>query len=487
MEKKPIYITTAIDYVNAEPHIGHALEKVQADTLARFYRQQGHKVFFLTGTDEHGSKIAARAKELNISPQQLVDKNAARFQELLKVLNISNDDFIRTSDRGRHWPGAQKLWHRLAEQGDLHKDKYRGLYCIGCEAFITEKELIDGKCPNHQRPPQVIEEENYFFDFGKYKGEVIKRIESDELKVVPETRKHEILNILQDSQDQVSFSRPREKLDWGIPVPGDNSQVMYVWVDALSNYITALGYAEESELFVNFWQAGYITHIIGKDILRFHAGIWPAMLLAAGVKLPDRIFTHGFITYEGQKMSKSLGNVLDPFALVEEYGTDPVRYYLLREIPAGDDGDFSRQRFVEVYTAELANGIGNLVSRTSNMIANYLDGKVNFLSTSDFNWERIEEYTAALQYDRALQEIQVIINETNKMIAEVKPWQKWQSGKQDDKEEVKELLERVATTIVDLAKALKPFIPQTAEKIVGIFQAERIVKAEPLFPRLNNK
>ncbi len=486
MEKKPIYITTAIDYVNAEPHIGHALEKVQADALARFYRQQGRKVFFLTGTDEHGSKIAARAKELDISPQQLVDKNAERFQELLKVFNISNNDFIRTSDRKRHWPGAQKLWRRLAEQGDLHKDKYRGLYCIGCEAFITEKELIDGKCPNHQRPPQVIEEENYFFDFGRYKDEVIKRIDNDDLRVVPETRKHEILNILQDSQDKISFSRPREKLDWGIPVPGDDSQVMYVWVDALSNYITALGYAEESELFVNFWQRGYVTHIIGKDILRFHAGIWPAMLLAAGVRLPDRIFTHGFITSEGQKMSKSLGNVLDPFVLVEKYGTDAVRYYLLREIPAGEDGDFSIRRFGEVYTTELANGIGNLVSRTTNMIATYLDGKVKLEGESDFNWERIEEYTANLQFDRALQEIQVIIDETNKLIAEVKPWKKWQTGDPNDQEEAKELLERVAVIIVDLAQAIKPFIPETAEKIERILTAERVEKAPPLFPRLSN-
>ncbi len=485
MNKDFFYITTAIDYVNAAPHIGHALEKVEADALARFYRQQGKKVFFLTGTDEHGSKIAAKAEELGISPQELVDKNAERFKQLLSVYNISNDDFIRTSDRQKHWPGAQKLWRKLADNGDLIKDKYRGLYCIGCEAFITEKELVNGNCPHHQKPPQVIEEENYFFNFGKYRQIVIDKIESDELLVVPLSRKHEILNILKEAQDRISFSRPKDKLDWGIPVPDDDSQVMYVWVDALSNYITALGYADEGELFVNFWQQGYVTHIIGKDILRFHAAIWPTMLIAAGVRLPDRIFTHGFITSEGQKMSKSLGNVVDPFAIVEKYGTDPVRYYLLREIPAGDDGDFSQQRFVEVYTAELANGIGNLVSRTSNMIATYLEGELSLQRGSSFNWERIEEYTANLQFDKALQEIQIIIDETNKMIDDVKPWQKWKSGQADDREEVRELLQRVGGIILDLAFYLQPFIPQTAKQIEDIFTSTPITKAKPLFPRLS--
>lgn len=484
--KEFIYITTAIDYANAGPHVGHALEKLQADVLARLYRQHGKKVFFLTGTDEHGSKMAQTAETIGITPQQLADKNSDIFKKLLQTFNISNDDFIRTSDVKRHYPAAQKVWKKLYAKGDLKKNEYEGLYCVGCEAFLTEKDLVDGKCPDHDREPEKVKEENYFFNLGKYNQKVINLIESGELEIVPDSRRHEILNILKEGMKEVSFSRPRSKLSWGVPVPDDPDHVMYVWCDALTNYISALGYAEESDTFKSFWEQGYIVHVIGKDILRFHAALWPAMLLSAGLKLPNKIFTHGHVTSEGRKMSKSLGNVVDPIALVEKYGVDPVRYFFLKEIPATGDGDFSETRFREVYIAQLANGLGNLVSRTTNMIETYLQGKVVMQSQSDYNWQRINEYTEHLQYDKALDEVKIIIDDLNKRIDDCKPWQLIKTGKSEDEIKIQDLLNHLATTLRDVAYILLPYIPNTATKINTIITADIIHKSEPLFPRFND-
>lgn len=361
---KAFYITTAIDYVNAKPHIGHALEKVQADALARFRRAEGKEVFFLTGTDEHGTKIARAAEAAHEDPQQFVDRTSGAFVALREAFDLSWDGFVRTTDRKTHWPGVLKLWGALREEGDLYKKAYRGLYCVGHEAFVTERDLEGGMCRDHQKAPEVIEEENYFFRLSKYKDRIREAIVKDDIRIIPDTRKNEILSFLEGLTD-VSFSRPRNTLTWGIPVPGDEEQTMYVWADALTNYISAAGYGDDSEKgksrFAELWPAD--VQVIGKDILRFHAAIWPGMLMAAGLSLPKTLFVHGFITVEGEKMSKTIGNVIDPMALVERYGADAVRYYLLREIPSAADGDWNERKFKTLYNADLANGLGNFASR----------------------------------------------------------------------------------------------------------------------------
>lgn len=373
--KDRFYITTSIAYANAGPHMGFAYEVVLADIIARYKRMRGFETFFLTGTDEHGDKIIRAAKEKGSAPQIFVDENVAKFEALHEMLDISYDYFIRTSDKKNHWPGAQALWQKLIVSGDLYKGVYKGLYCIGCEAFITEKELVDGKCPNHGTVPETIEEENYFFRLSKYTPLVKKAFEEDALEIVPKTRTHEVLAMLEDDVRDISFSRPERDVLWGIPTPNDSKQMMYVWCDALSNYISALGYGRpDDENFKRFWPAQ--VHVIGKDILRFHAIIWPAMLLSAGLPLPKRIFVHGFITSHGKKMSKSLGNVVDPKEFADEFGGDALRYYLAREIPPTEDGDFTREQFISVYNANLANGLGNLISRTLKMATQYFGGAI---------------------------------------------------------------------------------------------------------------
>jgi len=397
INKKPFYISTSIAYVNGAPHVGFAMESIEADVLARWARFQGRETFFSTGTDEHGEKIQKTAEAQNTTPQKICDKQAAEFQRMGKVLNISNDDFIRTSDQKKHWPSVQKIWDKLVLNGDIVKKEYTALYCYGCEEFKLDKDLDEnGYCPNHLRPPEEIAEENYFFLLSKYSAQIAKLIETDELKIIPSFRKNEILRMAKDGFHDVSFSRPSKKLPWGVPVPDDESQNMYVWCDALSNYISVLNYAEElspldkgylggstlntkkqppqsplsgggKTLFQKFWTDAEITHVIGKDIVRFHAGIWIGMLLSAEIKLPDNIFIHGFLTSEGHKMSKSIGNVVDPFSEIEKYGADALRYFLLREVPIGKDSDFSRERFEEIYQTHLANGLGNLVSRVLNL------------------------------------------------------------------------------------------------------------------------
>lgn len=389
-KKKRFYVTTSIAYANSVPHIGFAEEAIQADVLARYHRLKlgEENVFFLSGTDEHGTKIKKTAAEKGMDPQTFVDYNSGRFQELLKALNISNNDFIRTTDK-RHKIAAQKFWMKLVEnknedgESDIYPKTYKGTYCVGCEAFLTEKDLVDGKCPYHLKPPEEINETNYFFRVSRYLPEIKRRIESGELEIIPEAKKHEILNLIDQAKEEnmdVSFSRPKNILDWGIQIPNDPNQVMYVWCDALTNYISALGYGEEGNdgNFKEFWESDdvNIIHTIGKDILRFHAMVWPAMLLSAGLRLPGRICVHGFITSGGHKMSKSLGNVIDPFDILEKYGAEPMRYFLLKEIPTTEDGDLTYKKFEEVYKADLQNGLGNLVSRVLAMTEKYFESKV---------------------------------------------------------------------------------------------------------------
>jgi methionyl-tRNA synthetase len=373
-KEKQFYITTAIAYTNAKPHVGHAYEIVLTDIIARYQRFLGKEVFFLTGTDEHGSKILQKAKEEGLGTQAFVNKVVLYFETLYKNLLISNDDFIRTSDKKKHWPGAQKLWGKLDEAGDLYKKNYKGLYCVGCEGFITEKELVNGLCAIHNKAPEVVEEENYFFRLSKYAKIIEEKITSGELIILPESRKNETLSFIREGLEDISFSRPEASVPWGIPIPGDATHMMYVWCDALSNYISAAGYGRDEELFESLWPAD--AHVVGKDILRFHSVFWPAMLLSAGLPLPKRILVHGFILSDGKKMSKSIGNVIDPEEYINTYGAEAFRFFVAKEIPPFEDGDFTKKKFIDSYNGNLANGLGNLLSRTVAMAQKYFDGTV---------------------------------------------------------------------------------------------------------------
>ena len=383
---KRIYFTTAIPYVNAAPHIGFALEAVQADCLARFYKAQGFDVLFTTGTDENSLKNVQAAGAEGIPVQKLVDKYAKQYENLKEALNLSWDIFIRTSTKD-HFIGSQKLWS-LCKKEDIYKRKYKGLYCVGCELFYTRKELTNGKCPEHDTEPEEIEEENYFFRLSNYTDFLKKLITTDKLKITPITRKNEVLSFIERGLEDFSISRSVERSrGWGVPVPDDESQVQYVWFDALTNYLTALGFgSSDEELYEKFWVGNPNRfHVIGKGIIRFHAVYWPAMLASAGLPLPSAEFVHGYITADGQKISKSLGNVIDPFDLTGKFGVDSVRYYLLREIPAWGDGDFSIKRFRELYNGELANGLGNLIARVARLVA---DSNLNLPAKKNFRFKK---------------------------------------------------------------------------------------------------
>ena len=458
------YLTTSLPYINSRPHIGHALEMVQADVVARWQRLRSREVFFLTGTDEHGSKIAKVAKEEGQTPQAVAERNSSLFAELKEILNLSNDDFIRTSDRDRHWPGAQELWRRLVEAGDIYKDSYRGLYCVGCEAFITEKELVNGCCPIHLKEPEVIEEENYFFRLSKYSDTLMSEIKSGRLKIIPEGRATEIVNVMAGGLTDVSFSRPADKLPWGIPVPDDPAHTMYVWCDALSNYITGIGFGRDEALFKKWWPAD--LQVVGKDILRFHAAIWPAMLLSANLPLPKVLFVHGFITSGGHKMSKSLGNVVDPVEIVDKYGADATRYYLLKEIPTVDDGDFSWRRFEEVYNSELANNLGNLISRVLQMTHKFSGGLVPGVASElpiiKTTIEAVAQNVNELDFAKALLTIDQHFTSLNVLVDEKKPWELAKLG---DQSAIDETLYQLLEGLRIGAVLLSPFLPGTADSI----------------------
>lgn len=462
------YVTTAIPYANSAPHIGFAMEAVQADALARYHRIIGDDVYFLTGTDEHGMKIADTAKEMGMSAQEHVDMIAQLNIELKEYLNLTYDDFIRTTS-DRHKSGAKKLWSVLFENGDIYKDSYEGFYCSGCEAYITEKELVDGKCPIHKKEAHRFSEENYFFRLSKYSKRIEKLIETDELKIVPESRKKEFLNVVKEGLNDVSFSRPKDALQWGIEVPNDPTQTMYVWCDALSNYITALGYEKNGVGFEKYWPAD--VHIIGKDILRFHAGIWIGMLLSAGLEIPKSIYVHGFITSGGHKMSKSLQNVVAPVDISEQYGREPLRYYLLREIPTTDDGDFTIERFIDVYNSELANNLGNLVNRVFSMTKRYCDGVIpekhthndHFTQKYAAMWQRYHQAVEGFNLKKAIEEVMAHVDDANKYIEDEKPW----VVAKEDKEKIGDILYNLLEMLRHIAGALYPFIPEAAEKILG--------------------
>ncbi|OGD30236.1 methionine--tRNA ligase [Candidatus Azambacteria bacterium RIFCSPHIGHO2_02_46_12] len=489
------YITTSIAYVNALPHIGYALELAQADVLARWKRLKGDDVFFLTGTDEHGRKIVEAAEKAGKPVGEFVDETAAKFKELAGALNISNNDFVRTTDQKRHWPAVEKMWRKLVNKGDIYKANYKGLYCVGHEAFMKSSELKDGKCPIHFKEPETIEEENYFFRLSRYASELESIILTEEFKIVPAGRKNEILSFIAEGVEDVSFSRPSKDLSWGIPVPDDPTHTIYVWSDALVNYISLLGYAEDGENFQKYWPAD--VHIIGKDILRFHALIWLAMLLSAGLPLPKNLFVHGFITSGGQKMSKTLGNVIDPFEVIKKYGADAARYYLLREIPPTEDGDFTFEKFEERYNADLANGLGNLVARVLTLAEKRTAKKELKISADvreiiDRAWENYEKHLAEMKFNEALETIWRLIGFCDEYVDKEKPWELLKQGKE---KEFDQAMLNLLTSLAHIAWLLEPFMPKTADKIFEQLGIEKTAKDEwdnkfaikkqaSLFPRL---
>lgn len=474
MAQKKFYVTTPIFYPNAKLHLGHAYTTTISDILARYHRLLGEKTYFLTGSDENTQKIVEPSKAADMDQRDFLEVVVENFKNLFSKLDISYDQFIRTSDEKVHWPGAMALWKKLAEAGDIYKKEYEGLYCVGHEAFITEKELVDGKCPEHGTVPERIKEENYFFKLSRHTDPIRQQIESGALRIVPETRKNEILSLLREGLHDISFSRPKTAVPFGIPVPGDESQVMYVWCDALSNYITALGYGRDDALYREFWPAD--VHVIGKDILRFHAAIWPGMLLSAGIPLPKSILVHGFITSGGKKMSKTLGNVIDPEELLDEYGTDAVRYYLARHITPFEDGDITREHFKEVYNANLANGLGNIVARVMQLAQTHLGEPVvppelRFPSEFAGAMERFEINKAA---DMLWARIKVLDQE----ITDTQPFKVIKSNP----EEGRELIAALVVELAGIALMLRPLMPATAQAILEAIKANR--KPENLFPRL---
>ena len=450
--KSKFYITTTIPYANAAPHIGHALEFVQADVLARWNKLRGKDVFFLTGTDEHGSKNYRTAKNLGIEPQKFVDENSASFKVLTKELHISNNSFIITSDKKVHWPGVVHLWKILEKKGDIYKKKYAGKYCSGCEKYMTEKELVNGKCINHPSIEiEEISEENYFFRLSKYSDKIKELVKKDKLIIFPVQWKNDFLGLIKDGLTDVSFSREVKSLPWGIPVPGDKNQVMYVWCDALTNYLTGIGYPNVK--YNKYWPAD--VHVVGKDMLRFHAGIWPGMLLSAGLALPKKIIVHGFLTVEGQKISKSLGNVVEPLKLVKRFASDSIRYFLCRNFVFGEDGDFSESALKDRHNNELANKLGNLVSRVSALAEKYGLQKTQNKLLKKLKLKEIEKHLKNYEFDKALNLIFEFIDVCNEYTQNKKPWET----------KDKKVLYELSDSIKAIAILLWAFMSETSEKI----------------------
>ncbi|MFH1623166.1 MAG: methionine--tRNA ligase [Candidatus Aenigmatarchaeota archaeon] len=463
------YITTAIPYVNASPHIGHALEFVQTDAIARFQKLLGKDVFLVTGADENSLKNVQAAELRDITTQQLCDQNSELFRKFAGKINLSNDVFLRSSSSKEHWPGVQKLWKLCVKSGDVYKKKYKGLYCVGCEAFYKESELVDGLCPEHRRKPEMVEEENYFFRLSRYQKKLAKLIESNGLWILPETHRKEALAFVKAGLEDFSISRSVARAKgWGVPVPGDASQIMYVWFDALGVYLTGVGYGTDDAKFRKRWPAD--MHVIGKGITRFHTIYWPAMLLSAGLPVPKSVFVHGYVTVEGQKMSKSLGNVVDPVALIDEYGPDAVRYYLLNEIPTFEDGDFSEARLIEKTNNELIANFGNFVYRVLSFLkANFRSGvpkpgrlgkhETALLNKIGETKQAVRKAMYEYKLQDALHAALELAAEGNRYFQKKQPWETLKSDKRD-----------CGTTLyvsVNAVRALAtlswPFLPFSAE------------------------
>ncbi len=469
---KKFYITTPIYYVNAKPHLGHAYTTIVADVLARFQQLQGKKVFFATGTDEHGIKIENKARELNKTPQDFTDEISKTFIDTWKSLNISNSGFLRTTDKA-HTEAVQNALVEMHKKGDIYLDKYEGLYCQGCEQFKNKKDLIDGKCLDHDTVPEEMSEESYMFKLSKYQKKLLELIEKDEFKIRPIERKNEVLSFYKNQGlNDISFSRKRVK--WGIPLPWDKEYTAYVWTDAFLNYLTILGWDGVSKIPVDFWPAD--LQLMSKDILRVHATIWPAMLLSLDIPLPKEIFVHGFFTINGQKMSKSLGNVIDPNELVEKFGVDGARYLILSQFPFGQDGDINQDRFVEKYNADLANDLGNLARRVMVMIQKYkLQQRIQ---KSKVNLELTSKYLGNLEIYEALEIIWKKVRESNKYIDDSKPW----NLAKKDPNKLLEVLQKLYLNLEVISRNIQPYIPDSAIKLQKSLEDFESIN---LFPKID--
>jgi methionyl-tRNA synthetase len=454
------------------------MEFVMADALARAARARGETVIFSTGTDEHGGKIAEKAAELKLDPQTFTDQMSQKFRDLIEVLEVSPDRFIRTTDKG-HEQRTQLIWKALEK--DIYKNKYVGWYCTGDEEFFTETVVQENKgiCPDHNRPYEKIEEENYFFRLSNYSEKIREAIESNEFLVTPATRRNEILSLLREGLDDISISRPKDKIDWGIPVPGDPTQVIYVWFDALLNYITVLGYPEHDD-FKQYWPAN--VQVVGKGILRFHAASFPGILLGLGLPLAKQLYVHGYVTVDNKKMSKSLGNSVSPHDIIQKYGADAFRYYFLRHVPSYDDGDFSWEAFEAAYNNELANELGNAVQRTAAMIQKYQSGVVGDVPEAGHDMGAYTEAIDACKFDRALDSVWEQVRGLNQLIDTEKPWV---IAKSDDQDHLREVLAGFVSDLLEIAQLLEPFLPATAGKIQALFAGGTVHPAEgTLFPKL---
>lgn len=466
------YITTAIPYVNAKPHIGHALEFVQADVVARYRKLIGDDVCFLSGSDENAIKNVQAAEEAGKPIQKFIDDNAKLFEQLARKLNVNFDVFQKGSAKDHH-RASQKLWELCKD--DIYKKEYKGLYCVGCELFYSKEELNEkGECFEHPgKKLEEVSEENYFFKLSKYQEEIKKLVKSDEIKIVPENRKHEVLSFVEKGLEDISISRSKVRArNWGVPVPEDPDQIMYVWFDALNIYQSGVGFGSNNKLYDKWWPAD--IHVIGKGILRFHAVYWPAFLLSAKLKLPKTIFVHEYIIIEGQKMSKSLGNVIDPVSIIEKYGADPLRFYLLKHVSPFADGDFSEKKFIEAYNSDLANGLGNLVARVAKLCEKLGLNVENKKTELDLN---VSNFLKEFKFNDALNFLWEEITKADKQINESKLWELPQS-------EAEPILKDIVRQIRLVAFNLKPFLPETSEKIEEQFKGPKIKSGHPLFPRI---
>lgn len=480
---KNLYITTAIPYVNGTPHIGNALDYLIADIWTRYQKQNGREVRFQVGTDEHGNKIAAKAEAAGLTPQAYTDSMYPNFETLMKKVGASYTDFIRTTNP-HHIGAVQYIWQQL--QSHIYKGSYEGWYCIGCEAFVTDKEAAEnnGICPDHNQAYQRLSEENYYLKTSAFTDQIREAIEKGKMRIVPEFRKKEFLELIKDGLQDVSISRPSKHLSWGVPVPGDPSQVMYVWIDALANYITVLGYPDRPE-WKDYWPAE--VQVIGKDILRFHAGIWPAMLLGLGLPLPKKLLVHGFIDSGGQKMSKTVGNVIDPNEIIDLYGLDAFRYYFSRHIPTLDDGDFTWEKFENAYNNELGNDLGNVVQRVASMITRYQAGVIGDSRQTEHDTKKYHDAMAALEFNKAVDEVWVSVRALNQYIENVKPWEIAKRREKDPEAEghLGDVLGHCVGVLLQIGDLLVPFLPGTAAKVHAIFETGVVVPQEAvLFPKI---
>ncbi len=478
-----IYITNSIPYVNAKPHIGHALEFLQSDVIARYHRLLGDDVLYLCGGDENAVKNVQAAEEAGVPVQEFIDKNADLFYDLSKKLNVTFDVWQKGSDQVHHYPSSQKLWKLCEEAGDIYKKKYKGLYCIGCELFYTKEELNEnGECYEHPgKKLQEVEEENYFFRLSKYKDKLINILETDEYKVVPQFRKNEVLSFLKGNLLDFSISRSNSRAkNWGVPVPGDGTQRIYVWFDALNIYQTGIGFGWDEKKYKKWWPAN--LHVIGKGIIRFHAIYWPAILISAGLKLPKELFVHEYFTVNGQKMSKTLGNVVDPSEMIEKYGTDALRYYCLGKFSPFSDGDFSEAKFKDVYNADLANGLGNLIARVAKLCETTDFTHIGGASKASEHVSLDENYSKALKlykFNEALAAVWQKITKVDQFINEEKPWELLKT----DPDRTKSVLAHCVDQIQEIGLLLSPFMPETSSKIAEQFKGPKIKSKASLFPR----